>query len=349
MGGCLSQPSGDAKSSHYPDKKPLGQGFPEYTYDEMMLMTDRLKKPIGQGGFGVVYKGFLHDTAAAAAAAAAAAPAGAAGEGSEAEGEGKGGAEGAAAQVLVAVAVKVLDNEDVELKDDEQFHAELMAMEQLSHPNILSLYGYVSGPTPALIYEFIPNGNAEAYLRKAVQGKAEFPWKARLRVALLCAQALQVMHQHDYVHRDFKASNVLLREDLTPVLADFGLARTVNNWQSHVTTRVMGSTGYIDPVYFESGHLNAKCDTYAFGIFLLELVSGMLVTDKNFEGLRMTLATGADLPEAEKVLDPTLAGQWTKKDALMALTLVKYAVAGKWETRPSMDVLVSKLKVVYER
>ncbi|GJP78076.1 hypothetical protein CLOP_g8407 [Closterium sp. NIES-67] len=66
------------------------------------------------------------------------------------------------------------------------------------------------------------------------------------------------MHQHDYVHRDFKASNVLLREDLTPVLADFGLARTVNNWQSHVTTRVMGSTGYIDPVYFESGHLNAN-------------------------------------------------------------------------------------------
>ncbi|CAI5523472.1 unnamed protein product, partial [Closterium sp. Naga37s-1] len=184
--------------------------------------------------------------------------------------------------------------------------AELMAMEQLSHPTILSLYGYVAKPTPALIYEFITNGNAEAYLRRAVQGKAEFSWKARLRVALMCAEALQVMHSHNYVHRDFKASNVLLREDLTPVLADFGLARTVNNWQSHVTTRVMGSTGYIDPVYFESGHLNAKCDTYAFGIFLLELVTGMLVTDKNFEALRMTLATGADLPEADKVIDQTL-------------------------------------------
>ncbi|CAI5534681.1 unnamed protein product, partial [Closterium sp. Naga37s-1] len=280
-------------TSNYPVKRAVGAGFPEYTYDEMMLITDRLKKPIGQGGFGVVYKGYLQDPAAVAAAAAAAAAAVGGG------GEGQGGAE-AAEQVLVAVAVKVLDNEDVELKDDEQFHAELMAMEQLSHPTILSLYGYVAKPTPALIYEFITNGNAEAYLRRAVQGKAEFSWKARLRVALMCAEALQVMHSHNYVHRDFKASNVLLREDLTPVLADFGLARTVNNWQSHVTTRVMGSTGYIDPVYFESGHLNAKCDTYAFGIFLLELVTGMLVTDKNFEALRMTLATGADLPEADK-------------------------------------------------
>ncbi|CAI7780951.1 unnamed protein product [Closterium sp. NIES-53] len=348
MGGCLSQPSSDAKTSNYPVKKAVGAGFPEYTYDEMMLITDRLKKPIGQGGFGVVYKGYLQDPAAVAAAAAAAAAAGGGGEGGGAGGGGQGGAE-TAEQVLVAVAVKVLDNEDVELKDDEQFHAELMAMEQLSHPTILSLYGYVAKPTPALIYEFITNGNAEAYLRRAVQGKAEFSWKARLRVALMCAEALQVMHSHNYVHRDFKASNVLLREDLTPVLADFGLARTVNNWQSHVTTRVMGSTGYIDPVYFESGHLNAKCDTYAFGIFLLELVTGMLVTDKNFEALRMTLATGADLPEADKVIDQTLVGQWTKKDALMALTLVKYAVAGKWETRPSMDVLASKLKVVYER
>ncbi|CAI7809662.1 unnamed protein product, partial [Closterium sp. NIES-54] len=308
--------------------KAVGAGFPEYTYDEMMLITDRLKKPIGQGGFGVVYKGYLQDPAAVAAAAAAAAAAGGGGEGGGAGGGGQGGAE-TAEQVLVAVAVKVLDNEDVELKDDEQFHAELMAMEQLSHPTILSLYGYVAKPTPALIYEFITNGNAEAYLRRAVQGKAEFSWKARLRVALMCAEALQVMHSHNYVHRDFKASNVLLREDLTPVLADFGLARTVNNWQSHVTTRVMGSTGYIDPVYFESGHLNAKCDTYAFGIFLLELVTGMLVTDKNFEALRMTLATGADLPEADKVIDQTLVGQWTKKDALMALTLVRARADGE--------------------
>ncbi|CAI5948347.1 unnamed protein product [Closterium sp. NIES-64] len=247
MGGCLSQPSSDAKTSNYPVKKPVGAGFPEYTYDEMMLMTDKLKKPIGQGGFGVVYKGYLQDPAAVAAAAAAG------GDGGGGGADGGGGGAAAVDQVLVAVAVKVLDNEDVELKDDEQFHAELMAMEQLKHPTILSLYGFVAKPTPALIYEFITNGNAEAYLRKAVQGKVEFSWKARLRVALMCAEALQVMHSHNYVHRDFKASNVLLREDLTPVLADFGLARTVNNWQSHVTTRVMGSTGYIDPVYFESG------------------------------------------------------------------------------------------------
>ncbi|CAI6006455.1 unnamed protein product [Closterium sp. NIES-64] len=311
------------ETSNYPVKKPVGAGFPEYTYDEMMLMTDKLKKPIGQGGFGVVYKGYLQDPAAVAAAAAAG------GDGGGGGADGGGGGAAAVDQVLVAVAVKVLDNEDVELKDDEQFHAELMAMEQLKHPTILSLYGFVAKPTPALIYEFITNGNAEAYLRKAVQGKVEFSWKARLRVALMCAEALQVMHSHNYVHRDFKASNVLLREDLTPVLADFGLARTVNNWQSHVTTRVMGSTGYIDPVYFESGHLNAKCDTYAFGIFLLELVTGMLVTDKNFEALRMTLATGAELPEADKVMDQTLAGQWTKKDALMALTLVRARADGE--------------------
>ncbi|GJP75199.1 hypothetical protein CLOP_g5672 [Closterium sp. NIES-67] len=105
-------------------------------------------------------------------------------------------------------------------------------------------------------------------------GEVHFPWRDRMRVAVGCAEALAAIHAHKFIHRDFKSANVLLREDLTPVVADFGVARTIEDWKTHVTTDVVGSAGYIDPVYFQNGQLSQKSDTYAFGIFLLELISG---------------------------------------------------------------------------
>ncbi|GJP41065.1 hypothetical protein CLOM_g705 [Closterium sp. NIES-68] len=154
--------------------------------------------------------------------------------------------------------------------------AEVAAMSAVNHPNILRLHGKAMDPSQGLIlvYEFIPRGDIKIFLTRVRQGEVHFPWRDRMRVAVGCAEALAAIHAHKFIHRDFKSANVLLREDLTPVVADFGVARTIEDWKTHVTTDVVGSAGYIDPVYFQNGQLSQKSDTYAFGIFLLELISG---------------------------------------------------------------------------
>ncbi|CAI7844996.1 unnamed protein product [Closterium sp. NIES-54] len=139
------------------------------------------------------------------------------------------------------------------------------------------------------------------------------------------------------------ASPLAPHQDLTPVVADFGLARAVDDWKTHVQTRVMGSVGYIDPIYFDSGMLSRKSDTYAFGIFLLELVSGCSALDARFKDLRK-LVTAKDFPDPALVLDPQLHAQWQLKQVLVAFTLIKFAIFFDWEHRPGMDVLRDKLK-----
>ncbi|CAI5963274.1 unnamed protein product [Closterium sp. NIES-65] len=184
-------------------------------------------------------------------------------------------------------------------------------------------------------------------LMAAAKGEVHFPWRARLVVALGCAEALAAIHDANFVHRDFKASNVLLREDLTPVLADFGLAKSVTDWATHVSTRVMGSMGYMDPIYFQTGQLSRKSDTYAFGVFLLELVSGCLALDDRFQELRK-LVVAKTFPDPELVVDPRIKGEWTKKQVFIVFTLIRFAIFFDWDNRPSMSVMRDKLMTVVE-
>ncbi|CAI5475862.1 unnamed protein product [Closterium sp. Yama58-4] len=227
----------------------------------------------------------------------------------------------------------------------DSFITEVGVMARVHHPNILRLEGYVVGATPILIYDYVSMGDASTYLAKAARGEVSFTWKQRVAVALGCAEALTTIHANNFVHRDFKATNVLLRQDLTPVVADFGLARAVDDWKTHVQTRVMGSVGYIDPIYFDSGMLSRKSDTYAFGIFLLELVSGCSALDARFKDLRK-LVTAKDFPDPTLVVDAQLQGQWQLKQVLVMFTLIKFAIFFDWEHRPGMDVLRDKLKIL---
>eukprot|EP00475_Leptophrys_vorax_P029130 TRINITY_DN4252_c0_g5_i1.p2 TRINITY_DN4252_c0_g5~~TRINITY_DN4252_c0_g5_i1.p2 ORF type:complete len:342 (-),score=-3.00 TRINITY_DN4252_c0_g5_i1:132-1157(-) len=308
-GAPVSPPACDA---HYPPRKRArgGEVVAVYSPKEVHRATDGFARLVGRGGFGRVFHGCL------------------------AEGEGE----------VYNVAVKVIEGEHI-ANNISSFMAEVQAMVRIRHPNILHLEGVVINATPMLLYEYVAGGDAAAFLAQAALGKVQFPWAARLRVALGCAEALAAMHAHDYVHRDFKASNVLLREDLTPVVADFGLARAVEDWQTHVQTRVMGSIGYIDPFYFQTGNLGFKSDTYAFGIFLLELASGCSVRDERFASLRRAVYA-RQLPDPRSVMDPSLLGQWQPEHALIVFTLVKYAIFYDWKNRPGMDVMRNKLRAL---
>ena len=94
------------------------------------------------------------------------------------------------------------------------------------------------------------------------------------------------------------------------------------------------------------GHLNAKCDTYAFGVFLLELLTGLTVVNPNFEKIRKQLAASVELPSPSTIVDERIRSQCSKKEALVCLTLSKYAVAGKWDARPDMSTILQKLQVL---
>ncbi|CAI5469594.1 unnamed protein product [Closterium sp. Yama58-4] len=127
---------------------------------------------------------------------------------------------------------------------------------------------------------------------------------------------------------------------LVPKVADFGLAKTCQD-RTHVTTRVAGSIGYMDPAYFERGFLTTHCDTYAFGIFLLELVAGRGVLDESFSGLRELLQDLA-FREYDELIDRNLEGQWTEEQAEVLVGMMRDAIQSDWADRPTTEQLLVK-------
>ncbi|CAI5971482.1 unnamed protein product [Closterium sp. NIES-64] len=312
----------------HPDLKPLGgDGAPPmYTKAELSAATNNFKHKLGEGGFGAVYKGYLKVESGAEAA------------------ESLGVDLSAVSDGEIPVAVKMCAAKVLSAR--EQLMTEMMVMGKLRHPNILRLLGAcISDDSMAMIYEFIPCGDVHELLEDARAGKEEFKYEDRMKVAMGCAEALAFIHGQEYVHRDFKAPNVLLAEGLSPRVADFGLARIVENWKDHVTTRVMGSRGYIDPEYFESGYLNEHCDTFAFGIFLIELATGHSVLEAKFDDV-VNGAVRSDDVDLGAVMDPRLQGQWSEEQAKTLLGVAKVCITTDWDDRPTMDNVVEMMQGV---
>ncbi|CAI5943409.1 unnamed protein product [Closterium sp. NIES-64] len=169
----------------------------EFSYAELRAATGEFSNLLGEGGFGQVYRGRMVLPQAAG-----------------------GGAMGER-----DVAVKVTNGRQFTERDMRCFEAEVEAMSALNHPNILKLEGVAMDmeQRPILVYELIPGGDVKNLLARVRRNEARFSWKNRVKVALGCAEALAAIHRNRLIHRDFKSSNVLLREDFTPVLADFGV------------------------------------------------------------------------------------------------------------------------------
>ncbi|CAI5490646.1 unnamed protein product [Closterium sp. Naga37s-1] len=222
--------------------------FREFSYAELHAATGGFApaRVIGEGGFGTVYRGRMVLPAD----------------------------DGAMREC--DVAVKMMKDEQFIDQELKSFKAEVAAMSALKHSNIVKLQGvaFDTEQSPLLVYEYIPGGDVTNLLKRVRRNEDQFPWKERVMVALGCAEALAYSHKKGIIHRDFKSSNVLLREDRSPVVADFDLARSMEDSKTHVWTGVAGTWVYIDPAYFQTGKLYPKSDTYSFGVFLLELVFG---------------------------------------------------------------------------
>ncbi|KAG8387980.1 hypothetical protein BUALT_Bualt02G0077500 [Buddleja alternifolia] len=246
-------------SSPYPSlAKDLEKaGIHVFNYHELEVATDNFdpKKELGDGGYGVVYKGKLQDGR--------------------------------------VVAVKRLYENHY--KRVEQFMNEVEILTRLRHQNLVCLYGCTSRYCRELllVYEYIPNGTLADHLHGTRAKPRSLSWITRLNIAIETATALAYLHASDVIHRDIKSSNILLDNNFTVKVADFGLSRLLPTDVTHVTTAPQGTPGYVDPEYHEFYQLTEKSDVYSFGVVLVELISSKLAVDITRQRDEINLSTMA--------------------------------------------------------
>lgn len=157
-----------------------------------------------------------------------------------------------------------------------EFENEVTCLSKIHHQNVVSLLGYcIHGVTRFLVYEMMHNGSLESQLHGPSRGSA-LTWHLRMRVALDVARGLEYLHERcnpPVIHRDIKSSNILLDSNFNAKLSDFGLA-VANGIQNNKSIKLSGTLGYVAPEYLVDGKLTDKSDVYAFGVVLLELLTG---------------------------------------------------------------------------
>nr|CAB3495095.1 unnamed protein product [Digitaria exilis] len=242
MGGgpYSSGPHGSALPPPSPNVA-LGFSKSSFSYEELAAATAGFSPAnmLGQGGFGYVYKGVL------------------AGTGKE-------------------VAVKQLKSGSGQ--GEREFQAEVEIISRVHHRHLVSLVGYcIAGNQRMLVYEFVANNTLEHHLYG--KGVAVMDWPTRMKIALGSAKGLAYLHEDCHpriIHRDIKAANILLDANFEAMVADFGLAKLTTDTNTHVSTRVMGTFGYLAPENASSGKLTDRSDVFSFGVMLLELITGRL-------------------------------------------------------------------------
>ncbi|KAF0924762.1 hypothetical protein E2562_014561 [Oryza meyeriana var. granulata] len=174
-------------------------------------------------------------------------------------------------------------------------------------------------------------------------------WAMRFEIILGIARGLSYLHEESsvcIVHRDIKASNILLDTDLTPKISDFGLAKLYDEKQTHVSTRIAGTFGYLAPEYAMRGHLTQKADVFAFGVVVLEIVAGRSNTNNSLEESKINLLEWAwdqyEKEQALRILDPSLRG-FNKDEAFRVICVALHCTQGSPHQRPPMSKVVAML------
>lgn len=235
----------------------------------------------------------------------------------------------------------------------QQFVAEIRTLGRIRHPHLVTLLGYYAHDSEMfLIYNYLSGGNLESLLHN--REKERISWKVRHKIALNVAQALDYLHNgcHPRVlHRDIKPSNILLDTSLNAYLSDFGLARLLGASETHATTDVAGTFGYVAPEYALTGRVSDKADVYSYGVVLLELLSGKKALDPSFsdhgDGFNI-VAWASHLHKKgqnEAVFAPGLWEQGPHSELVDTLKLAIICTEESLAERPTMKQVVDCLKL----
>ncbi|THG23337.1 hypothetical protein TEA_010785 [Camellia sinensis var. sinensis] len=267
---------------------------------------------IGEGGFGPVYKGVLSDGS--------------------------------------VIAVKQLSAKSKQ--GNREFVNEIGMISALQHPNLVRLYGCcIEGNQLLLIYEYLENNSLARALFGHEEHQLKLDWPTRKGIFLGIARGLAYLHEESrlkIVHRDIKATNVLLDKDLNAKISDFGLAKLNEEENTHISTRIAGTIGYMAPEYAMRGYLTDKADVYSFGIVALEIVSGKSNTNYRPKDEFVYLLDWAYVLQEQgsllELVDPILGSKYPQEEAMDMLNIALLCTNPSPTLRPSMSSVVSMLE-----
>ncbi|XP_065027281.1 receptor protein kinase TMK1-like [Musa acuminata AAA Group] len=277
---------------------------------------------LGRGGFGVVYKGELHDG--------------------------------------TTIAVKRTESARVGNEALGEFQAEIAVLSKVRHRHLVSILGYsVEDNERLLVYEYMPQGALSKHLFHWKQlGLEPLSWKKRLNIALDVARGIEYLHnfaKECFIHRDLKSANILLGDDYRAKVSDFGLAKLAPDGKNSVATRLAGTFGYLAPEYAVTGKVTTKVDVFSFGVVLMELLTGLKALDEDRPDESRYLAfwfgrMKNTREKLESIVDPSLAvTEETLESICVMAELAGHCTARDPHQRPDMGHAVNVLAPLVEK
>lgn len=297
------------------DKKNI-RDYPweRYTLKELLRATNNFHQDnkIGEGGFGSVYWG----------------------------------------QTSKGVEIAVKRLKTMTAKAEMEFAVEVEVLGRVRHKNLLGLRGfYAGGDERLIVYDYMPNHSLLTHLHGQLASDCLLDWPRRMSITVGAAEGLAYLHHEanpHIIHRDIKASNVLLDTEFQAKVADFGFAKLIPAGVSHLTTRVKGTLGYLAPEYAMWGKVSESCDVYSFGILLLEIISAKKPIEKLPGGIKRDIVQWVT-PYVQKgvfkhIADPKLKGNFDLEQLKSVIMIAVRCTDSSPDKRPSMIEVVEWLK-----
>lgn len=298
-------------------KKPTWKCF---SFDDIFHATNGFHSDnlVGKGGYAEVYKGILEDGVAIAVKRLT-----------------KSSPTTTSSLSSSSLSFSSSDEE----RKEKEFLMEIGTIGHVCHPNVSSLLGCCIDNGLYLIFHLSSNGSVASLLHD--EKLPILSWKVRYKIAIGAARGLHYLHrgcQRRIIHRDIKASNILVNADFEPQISDFGLAKWLpSQWTHHLMVAIEGTIGYLAPEYFMHGIVDEKTDVFAFGVFLLEIISGRKPVDESHQCLHTWAKSIMNQGSHEKLVDQRLGREYDDKQLKRLAFVASLCIRTSSTWRPTMS------------